>query len=191
MSPQPEVWVVRHGETEWSKSGQHTGRTDVGLTTAGEAAVAAIQERLSGETFDRVLTSPLQRARRTAELAGFGDRIEVDDNLREWDYGVYEGRRTVDIRKDVPDWSIWTHHGGDAGGETLAQVAARADAVIAGIRTAEGRVLVFSHGHYLRVFAARWLTLVPETGQHLELATAGAGVLGWYRETPVLRSWNN
>lgn len=190
MSQQPEVWVVRHGETEWSKSGQHTGRTDVELTTAGEAAVGVIKDRLAGEDFARVLSSPLKRSRRTAELAGFGDRVEVVDGLAEWDYGAYEGRRTVDIRKDVPGWSIWTHNGGDAGGESLAQVAARADAVIADIRVAEGRVLVFSHGHYLRVLAARWVGLAPDAGQSLLLDTGGLGILGWYRETPVLRRWN-
>lgn len=190
MSPQPEVWVVRHGETEWSTSGQHTGRTDIDLTAAGEESVAAIKEVLAGEQFDRVLSSPLRRSVRTAELAGFGDRLDVVEGLSEWDYGDYEGRRTVDIRKDVPNWSIWTHHGGKAGGETLAQVAARADAVIAEIREAEGRVLVFSHGHYLRVFAARWVTLAPAAGQHLVLDTGGLGILGWYRETPVLRRWN-
>ena len=188
MSARPEVWVIRHGETEWSKSGQHTGSTDIELTPQGETIARAVGERLAGEKFDRVLSSPLQRARRTAELAGFGAQVEVDPDLVEWDYGKYEGLRTVDIRKDVPDWSIWTHPADD--GESLAQIAARADAVIARICSAEGRVLVFSHGHYLRVLAARWATLPPEAGQHLELDTAAVGILGWYRETPVLRRWN-
>lgn len=188
VSPRPEVWVVRHGETEWSKSGQHTGRTDVDLTTEGEAAARAIRQRLQDESFDVVLTSPLQRARRTAELAGFGDVLEVDADLREWDYGEYEGRRTVDVRETLPGWSIWTHPAEE--GESLAEVAARADAVVARIQAQDGRVLVVSHGHFSRVLAARWLTLPPEAGQHLVLDTAGLGVLGWYRETPVLRRWN-
>lgn len=187
-SARPEVWVVRHGETEWSKSGQHTGRTDIDLTAEGETAARAIGQRLQGESFDVVLSSPLQRARRTAELAGFGDVLEVDADLREWDYGEYEGRRTVDIRETVPDWSIWTHPAEE--GESLAEVAARADAVVTRILATEGRVLVVSHGHFSRVLAARWVTLPPEAGQHLVLDTAGLGVLGWYRETPVLRRWN-
>ncbi len=180
--------MVRHGETEWSKSGQHTGSTDIDLTAEGEAAARAIGQRLQGESFDVLLTSPLQRARRTAELAGFGDVLEVDANLREWDYGEYEGRRTVDIRETLQGWSIWTHPAEE--GESLAEVAARADAVVARIQAQDGRVLVFSHGHFSRVLAARWLTLPPEAGQHLVLDTAGLGVLGWYRETPVLRRWN-
>lgn len=188
MTAQPEVWVVRHGETEWSLTGQHTGATDIALTANGEAVAGEMAPRLKAESFDRVLTSPLQRARRTAELAGYGDVAEVDPDLVEWNYGEWEGQRTVDIRKQVPDWSIWTHHGET--GETLAQVAARADAVIARIRSAEGRVLVFSHGHYLRVLAARWVTLAPEVGQHLVLDTSGLGILGWYREVPVLQRWN-
>jgi len=212
MSRRPDVWVARHGETEWSKAGRHTGLSDVELTPAGEAAAGEIRQRLQAQwhdlahdqalgqsheqahgqsgdrSFDRVLTSPLRRARRTAELAGFGDLAEVDKDLVEWNYGEHEGRRTVDIRLTVPDWSIWSH--GSAEGESLEDVSARADRVIAGLVATDGRVLVFSHGHFLRVLAARWATLAPEAGQHLVLDTARLGVLSWYREVPVLRHWN-
>jgi probable phosphoglycerate mutase len=180
---------VRHGETDWSKSGRHTGRTDVPLNTAGEAAARTVGALLAGETFDLVLTSPLQRARRTCELAGYGEGAEVDDDLREWDYGDYEGVTTAEIRETRPDWSAFTD--GSPGGETLAALATRCDRVIDRVRTIEGRALVFGHGHALRALAARWIDQPASSGAHLVLATATISVLGWERETPAITRWNS
>ncbi|MGZ4597192.1 MAG: histidine phosphatase family protein [Actinomycetes bacterium] len=184
-----ELWLVRHGETEWSASGRHTSRTDVPLTESGRAAAARLGARLAGRSFERVLTSPMSRARETCALAGFGDRAEVVDDLREWDYGSDEGRTTQTIREERPGWTIWT--GGPTGGESVQQVAARADRVIALARASEGRVLAFSHGHLSRVLGARWVELTGREGAALGLDTAAISVLGWERETPVLRLWND
>ena len=153
------VWLVRHGETEWARLGRHTGRTDVPLTETGRAQAIALGVRLAGHPFDLVLTSPLSRAADTAALAGFGDRAIVDPDLREWDYGAFEGRLTTEIRAEYPGWTIWRGPWPD--GETIDQVAARADRVVARVRAAQGDALVVAHGHLLRVLAARWLRLRP------------------------------
>jgi probable phosphoglycerate mutase len=182
---------ARHGETEWSRSGQHTSRTDLPLTARGEEQARALGRALAGRSFGLVLTSPMQRARRTAELAGYGDRAVVDADLCEWDYGVYEGRTTDEIRREVPDWTIWTHPA--VGGETAAQVAERADRVLARVRAVhEGGedAIVFGHGHCLRVLAARWVDLGPLDGRRFALATATLSILGHERDTPVLARWN-
>lgn len=183
-----QAWLVRHGETEWARLGRHTGRTDVPLTDTGREQARALGRRLAGTTFGLVLTSPLSRAADTAALAGFGDVAVIDDDLREWDYGALEGRLTAEIRDDYPGWSIWTGPWPD--GETVEQVGARADRVLARIRAADGDVLVFSHGHLLRVLAARWLELPPVSGGLFALGTATVSVLGWDRENPVIETWN-
>jgi broad specificity phosphatase PhoE len=183
-----DVVLVRHGETEWSRSGRHTGSTDIPLTDAGRRAAKALGAPLHERTFARVFTSPLQRATETCRLAGFGDVAEVRDDLREWDYGAYEGRKTVDIRKERPDWSLWRD--GVPDGETAAEVGARVDAVIADIRSVDGDVLLFAHGHVLRVLAARWAGLRPEEGRLFALDPATLSVLGYERETPVILLWN-
>jgi probable phosphoglycerate mutase len=182
-----EVWLVRHGTTDWSQSGRHTGRTDVPLTAEGERAAAALWPVLTRRTFGLVLSSPLVRARHTAELAG--QTPEIDDDLQEWDYGQYEGRTTHDIREERPDWSIWQD--GVVGGETADEVAARADRVIARVRAADGDSLLFAHGHLLRILGARWIDAPPTAGQHLLLATAAVSILGYERETPALARWND
>jgi broad specificity phosphatase PhoE len=187
-SPDQEVVLVRHGETEWSRTGKHTGNTDVPLTDAGQRRALAVGEALAGRDFALVLTSPLQRALETCRLAGFGDSAEIRDELREWDYGAYEGRKTVDIRQERPGWTLWSD--GVPDGETAAAVGARADRVIAELRAAAGVALLFAHGHVLRVLAARWLGLEPEAGRLLALDPATICVLGYERETAVIRLWN-
>jgi len=183
-----EAWVVRHGETEWSRDGRHTSVTDLPLTDGGERVARALAGRLTGTGFDLVLTSPRLRARRTAELAGYPD-AEVDDDLVEWSYGDYEGVTTAAIREQVPGWTIWTHP--SPGGETHAQVGERLDRVVARARGVGGRILVFGHGHALRVLAARWLDLPVGDGAHFKLDTATVSVLGYERETPVVLRWNS
>ena len=182
-----EIVLVRHGETEWSRDGRHTGNTDVLLTERGEGAGARTRDGTRGRSFARVLTSPLSRAAETARLAGFGD-AERRDELREWDYGAYEGRKTAEIREERPGWTLWAD--GVPNGETAAEVAARVDAVLDDLRTVEGAALVFAHGHLLRVLAVRWIGLEPEAGRLLALDPATVGVLGYERETPVIRVWN-
>jgi broad specificity phosphatase PhoE len=182
-----EVVLVRHGETEWSRSGRHTGTTDVPLTAAGRRAAEALGEPLRARSFALVLTSPLQRAAETARLAGFGE-ASVRDELKEWDYGAYEGRKTVDIREERPGWSLWRD--GVPDGEMPVEVGARVDGVITEIRSMLGDVALFAHGHILRVFAARWLGLGPEAGALFALDPATISVLGYERETPVIRIWN-
>jgi probable phosphoglycerate mutase len=186
MSSRPELWLIRHGETAWSLSGQHTSRTDLALTADGERSAVAIGGTLRGHKFALVLSSPLRRALETARLAGFSP--EVDDNLHEWDYGDYEGLTTPEIQKQDPGWSIWT--GTPRGGESADQVAARADAVIACALSADGDVALFSHGHMLRVLAARWLKLEPRAGRYFALGTGSISVLGYERDTHVIRTWN-
>jgi broad specificity phosphatase PhoE len=183
----PQAWLVRHGETEWSKSGRHTGRTDVPLTDDGRSQARRLKERLGLRRFARVYCSPLSRAIETARLAGYPD-VEKDPDLREWHYGEYEGLTTPEIRKRVPGWSVWTDP--VPGGETVEEVAARVDRVIARVRAADGNVALFAHGHVLRVLAARWLDLPPTEGRLFALATATVSVLGWERETPVVERWN-
>jgi broad specificity phosphatase PhoE len=182
-----ELWVVRHGETEWSLSGQHTSTTEVELTAAGEAAARVLGDRLAGTTFDLVLTSPRGRARRTAELAGFPD-ADVEDDLAEWAYGDFEGVTTAEIRKEVPGWTVWTHP--CPGGESADQVGRRLDRVVAKARAHGGRVLVFGHGHASRVLAARWLAQPVEEGRFFRLDTATVSVLGYEHEYPVVARWN-
>jgi broad specificity phosphatase PhoE len=186
-----DAWLVRHGETEWARLGRHTGRTDVPLTDVGREQARALGRRLAGHRFALVLTSPLSRAAETTdiagEIAGFGAG-EVDPDLREWDYGDLEGRLTADIRTEFPGWTIW--HGPWPGGETIDQVAARADRVIARAQAADGDVLLVAHGHLLRVLAARWLDLPATSGTLFALGTASVSVLGWEREAPVVERWN-
>jgi len=186
------VHLARHGETAWSLSGQHTGRTDLALTENGEQNARLLGERLRGIAVARVLTSPLQRARRTCELAGFGTVAVVDRDLVEWDYGQYEGRRTADILKDRPDWDLFRD--GCPGGESPEQVAARADRVVARLRAIAGHVLIFSSGHFLRVLAGRWVGLGPAAGgKHLMLSTASLSAVGYENDLarPVVRLWND
>jgi probable phosphoglycerate mutase len=186
----PVVYLVRHGETAWSLSGQHTGRTDLPLTERGEQQAHALAERLRGLSFVKVLTSPSQRARRTAELAGFGRVAEVDPDLAEWDYGLYEGRRTVEILAERPDWQLFRD--GCPGGETPEQVGGRADRVIKRIRDLRGNVAIISSAHILRVLAARWLGLEPAGGRYFVLSTASLSELGYEHNLnePVIRLWN-
>jgi probable phosphoglycerate mutase len=183
-----EVVVVRHGETEWSRTGRHTGRTDVPLTECGRQQAQAVGAALRARTFSLVLTSPLERAAETCRLAGYGDVAELRDELVEWDYGAYEGRTTLDIRRERPGWTLWR----DAvpSGESAADVGARVDRVIAALMALEGDAAVFAHGHVLRVLAARWLGLEPAAGGLFALDTATISILGYERERPVLRSWN-
>jgi broad specificity phosphatase PhoE len=182
------VWLVRHGETAWSRSGQHTGRTDIAMTTDGERQAAALAARLAGRPFALVLTSPLARARETARLAGYGAVAVPTDDLREWDYGEYEGRTTADIRRELPEWSVWT--GGVPGGETVDEVGARVRRVIERARNAGGDVALFGHAHALRILAACWLGLAPADGRHFKLDAASISVLGYERETTVIAHWN-
>jgi len=186
----PHVYLVRHGETAWSLSGQHTGRADIPLTERGEAEARALANRLAGLQVVKVLASPLIRARRTAELAGFAGKLEVDVDLMEWDYGGYEGRRTADIRKEQPRWNPFLD--GYPGGETVAQVAARADRVIARVRALQGNALLFAHRDILRVLIARWIDLPAQQGRRFDLQTGSLSVLGYDHNLsePVLRGLN-
>jgi broad specificity phosphatase PhoE len=184
----PELWLVRHGPTEWSEAGRHTSTTDLPLLPSGETAARALAQRLDAVHFDLTLTSPRLRARRTAELAGHPE-AEVDDDLVEWGYGDYEGVTTAEIRQSVPDWTVWTCP--SPGGETAAAVGARLDRVVARARAVDGRTLAFAHGHSLRVLAARWLGLEVTDGRLLRLDTATISVLGYERETPVVLRWNS
>ncbi len=182
-----QLWLVRHGETEWSANGRHTSTTDLPLTANGEAAALKLADALLGIEFEQVLTSPRQRAVHTAELAGFS-HAEVDEDLVEWAYGDYEGLTTVEIRETVPGWTIWTHI--SPGGETGEQVSERLDCVIAKARAVEGKTLVFAHGHSLRALAVRWLGLDIAEGQRFVLDTSTVSVLGVDRGTQVVRTWN-
>jgi len=184
----PAVWLIRHGETEWSATGRHTGRSDVPLTAAGREQAQALERHLQGKRFDRVLVSPLSRARDTCRLAGFEPVAETRPDVAEWDYGEYEGRTTPEIREKRPGWSVWTHD--LPGGESVEQVGARADRVVADLAEAPGMVAVFSHAHLLRVLTARWLGLDPVEGRRFVLGTAAIAVLGWERENRVVVCWN-
>jgi broad specificity phosphatase PhoE len=187
----PRVYLARHGETEWTLSRQHTGLTDIPLTQRGERNARRLGERLRDHTFVRVFTSPLQRAKRTCELAGYGAVAVVAPELVEWNYGDYEGRKTVDIRKERPDWELFRD--GCPNGESVAAVGARADGVIARLRAFDRDVLLFSSGHFLRVLAARWLGLEPGAGRLFYLSTATLSILGYEhdRSEPALHLWND
>ncbi len=187
----PVVYLARHGETAWSLTGQHTGWTDLPLTERGERNARRLGERLKGLTFAQVLTSPLQRAARTCELAGFGKVAEVDRDLVEWNYGRYEGRRTAEILAECPGWQLFRD--GCPEGESPAQVGARADRVIQRVRCVSGDVLLFSSGHFLRVVAARWLGLEPAGGRYFLLSTASLSALGFEHDPsePVIRLWDD
>ena len=184
-----EIYLVRHGATEWSRNGRHTGTTDLPLLPEGEDQARTTGRLLADRSFALVLTSPLQRARRTAELAGYGDRAVVDPDLHEWDYGDYEGLTTAQIREDVPGWTVWT--GPCPGGETADQVATRADEAIERARAADGDTLLFAHGHFLRVLTARWCDLPPEEGRRFILETATLCVLGWEHDYTGVTLWND
>jgi broad specificity phosphatase PhoE len=182
------IVLARHGETEWSRDGRHTGRTDISLTENGVRQATVLRDALREWSFARVLSSPLSRALETCRLAGLGDAAQTSDDLLEWDYGEYEGITTPQIRESRPDWYLWRD--GCPGGEQAADVGRRADRVIAEVEGSDGDVALFAHGHVLRVLAARWLGLGPEAGALLALDTATLSVLGYERETRVLRRWN-
>ena len=183
-----ELYLVRHGETEWSRARRHTGRTDLPLSPAGEAEAAALGRHLRGLEVDRVLSSPLTRAVSTARLAGFGDRVERGDALMEFDYGEYEGRTTAEIRATRPGWDLFRD--GCPGGETVEDAAGRARALLAELAGSDGRVLLFSHGHQLRILTACFLGLPPDAARHLFLGTASLSVLGVEHEWPAILLWN-
>lgn len=183
------VFVIRHGQTDWSAIGRHTGRTDLPLTELGRQQGEALAAMIADYRFELVLTSPLLRARATCELAGLGDQAQVEPDLAEWDYGEVEGLSTNEIRQRVPRWSIWTHPLDT--GERLDDLAVRADRVIARARKIEGDVALFGHSHALRVLTARWLGLAPIVGSGFILETAAIGVLGWDREFPAVVRWND
>ena len=186
--PLPEIVLVRHAETEWSRSGRHTGRTDIPLTERGRERALALGSELRDHEFELVLTSPLVRAVETCQLAGLGERAAERDELMEWDYGAYEGRRTLEIREERPGWSLWRD--GVPEGETAEQVGERVDRLLADLRSSSGEAIVFSHGHLLRVLTARWLGLDPRAGRLFALDPGSLSVLGYERETPVVRLWN-
>jgi broad specificity phosphatase PhoE len=188
----PIVYLARHGETAWTLSGQHTGLTDLPLTERGEQTARRLGERLRGFAFARVFTSPLERARRTCELAGFGSVAEIDPDLVEWNYGQYEGRRGSDIRRERPDWNLFRD--GCPGGESPTQVSVRADRVVCRVRTISGDVLLFTSGHFIRVLASRWLGLEPTANsRYFMLSTASLSALGYENDIcrPVIRFWND
>jgi broad specificity phosphatase PhoE len=188
----PTIYLVRHGETAWSLSGQHTGLTDLPLTERGERNARLLGRRLTGLTFAKVFTSPLQRAVRTCNLADFGGIAEVDRDLLEWNYGEYEGRRTAEILAERPGWQLFRD--GCPGGESPDQIGARADRVVSRLRAIRGNVLLFSSGHFLRVLTARWLGLEPAGGRYFLLSTASLGTLAYEHNNlsePVIRLWND
>ena len=183
-----QIWLIRHGQTAWTLSGAHTGRTDLPLTEAGRENARAVGRWLAGRKFAQVLVSPLSRARETCRLAGYGDVAQVDANLCEWNYGDYEGRTTADIRKERPDWFLWRD--GPLNGETVEQVGVRAEAVLARVADVDGDVALFAHGHLLRILTTRWLGLPPDCGRMFALGTATVSTLGFERETKVISQWN-
>ena len=187
----PATYLARHGETAWTITGQHTGRTDLPLTERGRQNAQRLGELIGDDPFSQIFVSPLLRTRQTCELAGFGERAQPLEDLYEWDYGDYEGIKTVDIRRERPDWLLFRD--GCPGGESPLDVATRADRVIAKVRAIEGNVLLFSSGHFFRVFAARWLGLDPLAGRYLLMSTATLSILGYEhnRQEPVIRLWND
>ena len=189
MDPPPlQLVLVRHGETEWSRDGKHTGRTDLPLTKRGRENAKRIGPVLAGFSFARVLSSPLERALETCRLAGYGDRAETRDELREWDYGEYEGRRTSEIHEERPDWILWRD--GCPGGEEPEDVGARADRLLAELAGTSGDVAIFGHGHMLRVLTARWLEMPPSAGARFVLGTGTVSLLGWEHDWHAIRTWN-
>lgn len=188
MTARKEIVLVRHGETEWSRSGLHTGRTDIALTDLGRRQADQLAAMLQGRSFKLAMTSPLQRARDTCERAALEITAEVSDDLVEWDYGDFEGRSTAQARVECPGWSVWTHP--IAGGETVDAVGRRADSVIERATAADGDVVLFAHGHFLRILAARWIGLPADGGSRLALDTATVSTLGFEREHRVIRHWN-
>ena len=191
MSIGTELWLVRHGETEWSLNGKHTSRTDIPLTERGRERAVELRDYLKGTKFDAVFVSPMKRARETCAIAGFGDVAVVTDGLKEWDYGVYEGKTTREIQAEIPGWSVWKNE--IVGGETVEHVGERADGVIAqalAVAPDGGKVALFAHAHILRILGARWVGLAAEEGSLLALGTGSVSVLGWERETRVIQSWN-
>ena len=186
--PIQQVYLIRHGETEWSLSGQHTGTTDIPLTENGRRVATLLQPVLTRETFTLVLTSPLQRARETCELAGLGERAKIERDLMEWNYGEYEGLTSQQIHTTRPGWMVFTD--GCPGGESPDQVGARVDRVIAKVRAVEGHVALFAHGHILRALAARWLGLRAADGCHFLLDTATLNIMSYYRDFPAVQRWN-
>jgi broad specificity phosphatase PhoE len=184
----PRLFLVRHGETEWSATGRHTGWTDIPLNENGIEQAMRLGERLAGYTFELVLTSPLSRALETCRIGGLGDVAVIDPDLREWNYGEFEGRTTDDIRREIPAWTIWTAR--ISQGESVEDVGARVDRVIAKVLPVDGDVAIFGHGHALRILAARWLDLEPAAGALFELSTATISRLGWEREHRVIELWN-
>jgi broad specificity phosphatase PhoE len=185
----PDLWLIRHGETEWSASGRHTGRTDIPLTDEGIRQARALGRYLAGRSFALVLTSPLSRAADTCGLAGYGDVAQFSEDLVEWNYGEAEGRTTAEMRAQHPGWSVWT--GGPPGGETVDEVGRRTDRVIARALAVSGEVALFAHAHVLRILAARWLGLPPDDGRLFALGPASLSVLGWEREGRVISRWND
>jgi broad specificity phosphatase PhoE len=185
----PEIVLARHGETEWSRDGRHTGRSDIPLTDRGREQARALRAELAGREFERAITSPLERARETSELAGLDDHAEQDPRLLEWDYGDYEGLTTPDIRRTRPGWLLWRD--GCPSGEQPQDVAERVDPLIAELRELTGDAVLFAHGHVLRVIAARWIELGPDGGGRLALSTGTLSTLGWEREVAVIRRWNS
>jgi broad specificity phosphatase PhoE len=186
-----ELWLVRHGETEWSLSGAHTSRTDIPLTDEGRKRAQALKDYLKDVKFDAVFVSPMRRARETCAIAGYGDVAVVEDGLKEWDYGIYEGKTTKEIQAEIPGWSVWKD--GIVDGETVEHVGARADGVIARALAAApdgGKVALFAHAHILRILAARWIGLDAKGGAMLALGTGSVSVVGWERETRVIARWN-
>jgi broad specificity phosphatase PhoE len=188
-SLQTKIWLVRHGATEWSKSGQHTGRTDLPLLDEGRRDAERLPAMLAGQEFSLVLSSPLQRAMETCRIAGFGDRVQVDENLMEWAYGSYDGKTTAQIRESIPGWTIWEQ--GTPDGETIAAVAQRAQRVIDRCLATEGPCLLFAHGHLLRILGAVWMEMAPIHARHLALETSAVCQLGFEREERVLIKWND
>jgi broad specificity phosphatase PhoE len=183
-----QLWLIRHGETEWSLSGAHTSRTDIPLTARGEERAAKIRDYLAHRNFSLVLTSPMLRARETCRIAGYGDVAKIEENLREWDYGIYEGRTTAEIRKEHPNWSIWDAPPPE--GEPVEHVAVRAQQVIDRAVNTGGNVALFAHAHILRILAATWLGLPARDGSLLGLGTGSVSTLGFERETRVISTWN-
>ena len=189
MLPQERhFYLIRHGETEWARDGRHTGRTDIPLTETGREQAGFLRPIFEDVAFEAILSSPLQRAQETAKLAEPSHRVELVDDLHEWDYGDYEGITTAQIRQKVPDWTIWSH--GCPSGECAADVGKRADRIVARLHQSTGHVAVFSHGHFLRVLVARWIDQPPECGRHFLLGTSTLSILGFEHEYPAIKTWN-
>jgi len=188
MEKSREIWLLRHGATEWSRNGRHTGSSDIPLLPEGEAEARGLAPLLAGQHFAQVWVSPLQRARRTCELAGLGAQAQPNENLREWDYGSYEGITTAEIRQTVPGWSVWSH--GCPGGEDAVAVTQRCEALIAQLLALEGNIALFAHGHLLRSLAGTWIGQGAVGGKHLALGTGSHSLLGFERENPVILRWN-